>query len=306
MTQLVSALALLAVAALGPDLDVTVTPQQLTVGDRAELTLSLRLPEQLPTGAVSWPEWQSALGEVEILEIGPVESVTLSDGRRLLTQTLDVTFFEVGEAVIPPIGVELALAGGPTVISSDEVSLNVVSVLPADEAEPQAKPPAPPQPLTLGERFWWASGALLATCIVAMALLLQQSSRVDAASSTTPRLSPREELQRALMSLRAESDAESLHAGVSMTTRRYLGRVLQFAAPESTTSEIQRALRQRQIEADLVARTGRLLGACDMVKFARQDVSLESGRQHITEIESLADGVDVWLRPAEADDQETS
>lgn len=302
MTRLVAALALLASSAFDTRLDVAVTPGELTIGDRAELTLSLRLADGLPTGAVSWPEWGAALGSAEILEIGPVETLTLEGGQRLLTQTLGVTFFEIGEGIIPSIALEVATANGSQSLTSEEVRYSVRSILPEGEAEPQAKPPAPPQRLGLGERFWWATSALLATCLAALALLVQQSRERESEAGALPRLSPRQELERALESLRTESNSDSLHAGISMTTRRYLGRTLDFPAPESTTSEIQRLCRQRQLEPDLVNRTGRLLTSCDMVKFARRHVDLARGQERLAEVESIADGVDEWLRPPEPND----
>jgi hypothetical protein len=59
---------------------------------------------------------------------------------------------------------------------------------------------------------------------------------------------------------------------LSLALRTYLGRTLAFPAAESTTSEIQRRLLARQLPAALVRRTVELLRACDLVKFARQEV----------------------------------
>lgn len=306
MSHLVATLALLTARALTPELEVTVEPRQLTVGDRAALTLRLRLPAELPAGDVSWPHWERSVGGVEILAVGPLETVELEGGERLLTQTLDITVFEVGEAVVPSIGLEVAAAEGPRRLSSDEIRLDVVSVLPEDEAEPQARPPAPPRPPEIGERFWWTSGALAAACCAALALLLQHGGRGGAAPVAAPVLSPRQELDRSLAALAAERDVASLYAGLSMATRRYLGRALDFAAPESTTSEIARTLKRLRLDAELVARTARLLTACDMVKFAASEPGPEAARERIGESESIADGIDEWLRPAEPEPEEAA
>jgi hypothetical protein len=299
-------LALAAAPVRGAELELAVEPQRLTVGDRAALTLTLRSSEELPQGAVGWPAWEGTLGTLEILAVGPLESVAGRDGERLLTQTLEVTSFEVGEAVVPPVGVRLALPDGENTLTTEEVRLEVVSVLPEDEAEPAPRPPAPPQPLAVGRRFWWLAGLLAAICVGAAVLLLRQARRGESPAVAAARLSPREELERALEALRNLADAASLYTGISMATRRYLGRILGFAAPESTTSEIQRALRGRRLHADLAARVGRLLTACDLVKFARRDASLDSGRERLAEIAGIADEVDAWLRPPEAVDEGAS
>lgn len=297
MKHLLAAVALLASSVLEAELEVAVTPRQLTLGDRAEVTLSVRLPDDLPGNAVSLPEWSSALGSAEILEVGPAEIVTLKNGQRVLRQTLGIAFFEVGGAVIPSISIEVATATGPRTLSSDEVEVDVVSVLPQGEAEPAIKPPAPPQRLAFGERFWWAFGALLVTCGFALGLLITQNRRQNPEFGGRARLSPREELDQALSILRSQSDVLALHAGVSITARRYLGRVFDFPAPESTTSEIHQRLRQRHLDADLVRQTHRLLASCDMVKFARRAVELEQGRERVAEVESIADATESWLHP---------
>ena len=213
-----------------------------------------------------------------------------------------MTFFEVGNAVIPSMALEVSTASGPLMLASDAIDVAVISVLPEGDAELEAKPPAPPRSLQMGEPFWWASGALLATCLAALVLLARQASGRGDDAGLEPKLSPRQELALSLETLRSEDDAAALHEGVSMTTRRYIGRLLAFPAPESTTSEVDRELRRRQLDPDLARRTGRLLSTCDMVMFARREVSLESGRERIDEIEAIADGLDAWIAPTLEDE----
>ena len=223
MNDLIAALILAASVAPTPSLEVAVSPQELTVGDRAQVRLVLRLPESTPTGAVSWPEWETSLGGAEILDIGPVEAETAESGGRLVTQTLDVVFFEVGKAVIPAIGVGVDEPSGQAAYTSQPVHIAVLSVLPEGEADPQAKPPAPPRKLALGERFWLTAGSLAATCALALALLLLQTRRLEAPSATRSMLSPRQELDQSLQTLGSEADAAVVFTGASMSARRYLG-----------------------------------------------------------------------------------
>jgi hypothetical protein len=296
MTRLVGALAVLATAALGPSLDVSVTPLELTVGDRAEVRIRVRLSPSLPDGAVAWPALESRLGDAEVLEVGPVEVSPLDNGDRLLERQLTIAFFEVGEAVLPPLQIEVSTASGPVALRSEEVRVTVRSVLPEGDGPPEARPPAPPQRLAIGERFWWTSGALLATCLAALAMLARQSTG-GTLEGPPPLLTPRQELERDLATLRAEQDPAALHQGISMTTRRYLGRRLGFPAPESTTSEVARELRRRRLDPPVARRTESLLAACDMVMFARRDVALEPSRARLDEVVSIADAVDAWLEP---------
>ena len=89
-----------------------------------------------------------------------------------------------------------------------------------------------------------------------------------------------------------------------MTARRYVGRVLGFRAPESTTAEVRRELHRRNVDADVVARTGKLLRACDMVMFARREVELDRGLERVDEVVSIADSVDAWVRAQQPENEE--
>ena len=171
MTELLIVLASLASAALEPHLEVELAPTELTVGDRAEVVVSLTLPDGIPPSAVEWPEWPPALGEAEVLEVGPVEPVAGPGRSQRLVQRLDVTFFRVGELSLPPLTLKLPgdqQAGdtAPAVLRSEPVKVTVRSVLPEGDTPPEPKPAAPPRSLSWGEPFWWMAGGVAMTCMM--------------------------------------------------------------------------------------------------------------------------------------------
>jgi hypothetical protein len=172
-------------------------------------------------------------------------------------------------------------------------------VLPEDAEAIEAKPPAPPERRGLGKAFWLTAGAMLATCLVAVVALWKQTGDLETGENGRPRLAPMDELRRSLAALQNESAVEPIHAEISLAVRRFLGRIVGFPAAESTTTEVRRELRGRNLSADVVRQTNDLLSACDLVMFARQDVALETARTRISNAQEIADGVVAEYEPDE-------
>jgi hypothetical protein len=282
---LVAALAVAApLEATVPSLDVHLEPEAITVGDRVTATLTLTAPGERVDGQPRFPDWQGAWGEAEVLEAGPVERVggsAASAETVTWRQRLVLTSFRTGEVPLPRRTVTLPLrtdrAPDRAADRGDEpaqlrtpadLALSVRSVLPpgTDPGEAEPAPAAPPQPLPAGSRFWWtlATAALLAVATLATAV----ARRPRTVARPARRAAPLEELLESLRGLSVEASAELGHEELSLALRRYLGRSLDFAAVESTTTEIRSHLRRRGVPSELTARVGEVLRACDGVKFA--------------------------------------
>jgi hypothetical protein len=172
-------------------------------------------------------------------------------------------------------------------------------VIPQGEQNPIPKPPAAMRPLPLGSRFWWTLGSLAALCLIGLWLLRRQRRTAIAGVPAVPALPPFEELTGELDRLAAEPSMLALHIRLSLALRRYLGRRLPFPAVESTTSEIQRQLLSRRMPGPLVRLAVELLRACDLVKFARQDVDEPRARERVAAARRLAQELESHLAPRE-------
>ena len=91
----------------------------------------------------------------------------------------------------------------------------------------------------------------------------------------------------------------ALHTRLSLALRRYLGRRLPFPAVESTTAEIQRQLLSRRMPGPVARPLVELLRACDLVKFARQEVDAARARERVAAARRLAGELEVHLAPRE-------
>jgi hypothetical protein len=298
------ALILLAAMGLGasaPGVEVTLTPLEATVGDPIEMVITARPGDADSDSDPLFSEWGETLGTAEILAIGPVETLE-EDGQAIAYQQhLTLAFFETGEMKLPPIDTRFGEAGEQSVVTTPLPTVNVVSVLPEDAEQAEPKPPAPLRPLGLGDRFWWVAAALLLTCVAAFVALRFLAGDPESRDSRIE-IAPMDEFRQALKTLRSEREVIALHAGLSLAMRRFLGRTLGFTAPESTTTEIKRELRQRQMPVELVRQTGDLLNSCDLVKFARREAGPGAVEGRIDGAQSIAEGVSALLSTPPADE----
>ncbi|HVT60767.1 MAG TPA: hypothetical protein VHR45_20515 [Thermoanaerobaculia bacterium] len=298
-------------------LTVDIPQRGLTVGDQVEAVLSLRLPRTAAlAGEPRFPSWGETWGDAEILRRDEPRRTAGADGGATYTQRLLLAAFRPGRIELPPATVAVPLRGATVPAATPSgLALTIRSVLPGQPPQPgqpppdiaaakklEPKPPAPLAPLPIGAPFWWTLSALAATAAAAGWLLWRRhrAALAAAAAVPVPLLEPLPELLAALDQLDGEPSSLALHTRLSLALRRYLGRVLSFAAPESTNSEIQRLLVARGVPAALVRPAIELLRACDLVKFARHEVEEARGRERLDAARRLARLWDAELQPAPA------
>jgi hypothetical protein len=251
------------------------------VGDPVEAVLTLQTPAASLAGDPRFPVWGASWGDAEILEKGEPRKVGEAGGTATWRQRIVIAAFRTGKVDLPPVAVAVPQKDRTLQAQTPAgLGLAVRSVLPPGEKDPKPRPPAALRPLPVGAPFWWTlAGLSLLSALLVRALWDQHRRRQTAAADARPALPPFEELVAALDGLDAEPSMLRLHTRLSLALRRYLGRALAVPAPESTTSEVQRLLAGRRLPPSLVRQTVELLRACDLVKFARQEVGEERGRE---------------------------
>ena len=303
----VALLALPAAAQTPPKVEVALAPQgALTVGDQVEAVLTLRVDPATLTGNPRFPVWGPSWGDAEVVAKGEPERIA-ANGGTVWRQRLVLAGFRTGKIDLPPVEVAVPLRERTVQARTPEgLALTVRSVLPVGEKEPAPKPPAPLRQLPIGAPFWWTLGASAILLALLGGLLWRQRRARDAETEATrPQLPPFDELLGELDRLADEPSAVRLHTRLSLALRSYLGRSLGFPAAESTTSEIHRSLLARRMPGALVRQTVELLRACDMVKFARQEVGEDRARERLAATRQVGREIETWARPVEPVDLQT-
>jgi hypothetical protein len=286
-------------AAQAPRLDLALSPREVTVGDPVEVILTLQAPAATLAGDPRFPVWGASWGDAELLEKGEAQKTGESGGIATWRQRIVIAAYRTGKVDLPPVQVAVPQKDRTLQVQTPAGSvLAVRSVLPPNEKEPKPRPPAALRPLPIGAPFWWTLAGMSALCALLGWMLWRQSRRrQSAAEAARPALPPFEELTAALDALAAEPSMVRLHTRLSLALRRYLGRALRVPAPESTTSEVHRLLVARRLPAPLVRQTVELLRACDLVKFARQEVGTERGQERAAAARQLGRDIKKHVQP---------
>ena len=281
-------------------LKVELTPQEITVGDRVEALITLVWMGQEPTAEPRFPVWQETWGQAEVLATDAVEAFTDQSSRRIYRQKITLTAFETGDFQLPKVTVAVPLSDQTLEISHEDVaSFAVSSVLPEDTEEELApREEAPLQSLAADQRFLWTSGILSGLCLLAAWQLMRRLGVTPPGEAPKPLAPPLDELLERLRQLDPTAP-EPAHTGLSLTLRNFLGRSLDFQAVESTTSEIQRRIRQTPLPPAVAQGAVRLLRDCDQVKFARLEVAESLTDDRLYKARELAREIDLGLRPPE-------
>ncbi len=278
-------------------LEVTLTPAEITVGDRVEAELKLVWTGAAPAAPPRFPAWQETWGPAEVLSVSEVESFSDQGPRHVYRQAVTLTAFTTGEVTLPEVSVALPLGAETIEISHDSgAGFEVRSVLPEDPAAAQPRPPAPPLRLAAGSRFAWTAGALAG---LGLLMIWRLQRRLEGAGGGAPAPARPEPLAELLLHLRRldAATAEPAHTGLSLALRRFLGRSLDFPATESTTREIRSRLGATRGSPVAAGNAVRLLSDCDQVKFARLAVSESVTAGRLIEARDLARAIDLSLAP---------
>jgi hypothetical protein len=295
-----SLMALMATSALAQPSPVTValSPNGITVGDPAQAVISVTARTDDLAGAPRFPIWGPAWGEAEIVVKGEPVKAGERDGIATWQQRLVLRAFRPGSVPLPPMAIEIPLKAGTVRAQTPAgLALALRSVIPQGETNPIPKPPAAMRPLPLGSRFWWTLGIMAALCLAGFWLVLRKRRTMTAGAGAAqmPALPPFEELAAELNWLAVEPSMLALHTRLSLALRRYLGRRLPFPAVESTTAEVQRQLLSRRVP--VARQTVEVLRACDLVKFACQEVNESRGRERVAATWGLAQELESHLAP---------
>jgi hypothetical protein len=289
----------LALPASAQQVQVNLSPNGPTVGDRVEAVITLRVEAGALAGEPRFPVWRETWGEAEVVGKAEPRKVSEANGAAVYEQRLTLAAFRTGRVPLPPVQIAVPLRSRTVQATTPAgLSVDVRSVIPRTEKNPHPKAAKPPVALPIGEAFWWTLAGMLAACLIVGFLLFRRRA-VREPEAVRPALAPFDELAAALAGLARETSAVRLHTALSLALRQYLGRTLSFPAGESTTSEIHRRLLAGRLPAPLVRQTVDLLRACDLVKFARprqEPVGEERSRERIDAARRIAEEVEELTR----------
>jgi len=239
-------------------------PTRLTVGDRFEVTLVVKIP---PRGLVTGPLSDS----MDVFLVGDEtrKSVPRADGWTESTYRLSVAGFKPGTHRLPVFTFLVQAGSKADTLRSDTASVAIASVLPDSMKDINGLKPAESFP---NYWLWLVPGALLLLGALAWLgrRLYQRLRRIQ--ELTQAPLPPWEEALNALDALPWQEWLEAgqfkrYYYALSEVLKRYIERRFEFSAVEQTTTELLASM--RLYKTPMRDDVGKFFLRSDLVKYSK-------------------------------------
>jgi hypothetical protein len=257
---------------------VGVSKGSISTAETVVLMLEIRAAEHWN---VEFPEIPDPLGQFEVIERMGEDRHLDRQGNLIARRRYVLEPFLPGRYAIPALEVRFGTGGDyPFSLSSEELAVEVSSVLPPQLGRQDIEEIAGPLGMRSRRIFWYGSGFGLAAGLAAAGVVLLRRRRSEGQPvGKTPREAAMQELDALLgLGLVEAGRFRELYEGLSNLVRRYIEGAFGIRARELTTEEF---LQQAKSSPALAARREALaqfLAHCDLVKFARYRPSAEEMR----------------------------
>ncbi|MGD2279024.1 MAG: BatD family protein, partial [Candidatus Omnitrophota bacterium] len=242
------------------ELSAEVDKDRVNIGDRVKLDISVK---NASGKEVAFPESQKNLGEFTVLD-----SYSLEDGRVYV-----LSIYTTGTHVIPPVTVEYREKGEDQWHAkvSPQVPIEVLSVLTGDDKDIKDIKGL----VTIGGIPVWGFFAVALAALAAFIFLFWRRRKQRIAEEEIRRKPAHVIAYEELNNLRGEDlpakgRVKEYYIRLSDIVRHYLEKRFSYRAPEMTTEEFLKAIKEsKEFDKECKDLLKEFLSHCDMVKFAK-------------------------------------
>ncbi|HEY3319500.1 MAG TPA: hypothetical protein VGP72_03380 [Planctomycetota bacterium] len=297
------------IAEKGPvKMTVRISPKQPRLSDMLEMDVSVQAQEGVE---VTPPPFGKAMGDFLIRDYVPTRPKA---GEKLQTWNFHYQLepVQAKKHLIRSIPVKFSdkrpnseTKGEPILLETEPIEIEVTSELGdktpslADLSPMQTPRALPPAPI-----WYWLAGAGVLAAVVAGSVLLTRKlkrQRQEAVAPPTPEEIAHEALRRLIAAnLHGRGLFKEFYVELTGIVRRYIEGTTGLRAPEQTTEEFLRDMRQRKVFPQERSRQlADFLEAADLVKYAAQEPGSRQVEESIARAQEFV-GLPSALRPMAA------
>ncbi len=292
-------LALLPGALPAQSVTVGISRDTILVGDPVRVLLRI---EGIPANTqVLLPDSLAAIDDVENAGRVRLRRDTLAGGMARITAAYPIILWRPGETALPVIPMILR---SDTSERTEQINLpivNVLSVLPPDTSNIEAKPP---KDVWGADRIWWPWIVAALLLLVLAGLLYWWYRRRNVAQVEMPQIPFIDPRERALRQLQHVAELQLAEQGhfkqhyvlISEALRTFAAALEPEWSTDLTTDELTPRVKRRADAAPMLA----LLRSADTVKFARRVPTVGEARTDLQAAEEWVRAYDRRIETAEA------
>ncbi len=271
-------LCLYGTTAAQPEIEATIAPKEVLIGQPATLTLQVK---HKPDVTVFWPNMDVEIRvdsnkTIEVLDKSRIDTLNVG-GYVQEKLELQVTAWDTGFYIIPPFNflyqnptdtAPIAIQNYPVLLQINTIAVDTTQAFKGLKAPIDA-------PFSIWEYKYWIGGGIVALALITF-LFYIMFRKVDIAAKVAPKAKkPAHEV--AMEKLQAleqaqywqQGDIKSYYSGLSDIMREYLEIRFRFLAIESTTNEIFVSLDKLDLPAKQRDQLKEMFTLSDLAKFAK-------------------------------------
>lgn len=283
----------------------------LAIGDQTHLRITLPVPQGQEA---IFPDFKEKIGEsLEVIN-KIIDTVQRADGLQIITHDYLITSFDTGYIFIPPFEVGLVEDGFNSTITTDTAKMYVATpIVDMEKGIFDIKPPADlpfkfSEILPIIKKY----GAIILAILAIVALLIfyflfykKQKEKNAEIIDTRP---ADVKATEALLELKEKqlwqkSFVKVYYSELTDIVRNYLDERYDMQTMESTSSEILRDIKNKNINSEETANLQMLLERADMAKFAKGEPLPDENDRSWNDAFQFVQKTKLWEVPTEEKQQ---
>lgn len=264
----------------GQQVNASLEPEKILMGEHVTLTFDLEIPAEV---TLQMPVFNEMINEkIEILDHGSTDTLSSEvEGFTRLSRKLRVTSWEEGFHAIAPVEFLLLQNGDTLLLESEPLLLEVEAFSVEEHTDLKDIKGILSAPITLAELKYYILGIVLLVILIWLAIRYWKRREKKPEPESIwekPEIPAHIAAISSLEKLKAQKlwqqgKVKAYHIQLTDIVRRYLEKRFKITALEMTTAEIMQAMRNKAEMKENSDNLREMLTLADLVKFAKHEPS---------------------------------
>ncbi len=265
---------------------------KILIGDQIQLTVNVKLEDDTHSSIkdISFEAIDTVSG-VELIKTSDLMQVDKTTG--LWEKTVVLTAFEEGTYNLPPAKAILSINGNDKILNANSLAFSVTTPEVTEETELQPIKGLHKEPINFWDVLPYLAGLLVLIGIFTWVRYLRRRKSGEPEEDIPEIILPPDEIALTKLhdldkkQLWQQGKIKDFQSELTFILREYLEGRYEIPALESTTYEIIKELKDREISKEQTSNLKQILETADLVKFAKSEPPIEINQQAFDAIKAF-------------------